>query len=43
MLKKKDQDVYMIMEYCNEKDLTSYMKGKDYSEIEIRYIFAQIL
>ena len=31
------------MEYCNQKDLVEYMKGKKFSELEIRYLFAQIL
>lgn len=42
-VKKKDQDIFMIMEYCDDKDLTAFMKGKDFSELQIRYYFAQIL
>ena len=42
-VKQKKEKIYMIMEYCNQKDLYNFMKDKKFSEIEIRFYFAQIL
>lgn len=37
---KEKRSIYMVMEYCKEKDLTEYMKDRDFSELEICYFFA---
>jgi serine/threonine protein kinase len=42
-VKRKAQSIYIVMEYCNQKDLDVYMKARQFSEAEVRYYFAQIL
>jgi len=38
-VKKKDNNIYMILEYCNQGDLEHFLKNKLLTEIEIRYYF----
>ena len=42
-VKKKGNHLYIIMEYCNQGNLSEFVKRNDLSDDEIIYYFSQII